>query len=243
MSATLHCIAIVRMSALLAALATFAASAGEVPRFSQLKPGGALTAPFRILTLPKIAANQFALVDEAGTTVLKIDSNNSAGSVGVPLTTTRAGATTLAWRWKVSRMLERADLDHKSGDDYAARLYVFFDVPLESLSFLDRSKIRLARMVAGDDVPTAAICYIWDNKHRIGHSAWSPYSNRVRKIVLQSGPEFVGTWKSEARDVAADFRAAFGFDMPAVTGIALGNDTDNTDDRVTTWFGDVEFRK
>jgi hypothetical protein len=179
--------------------------------------------------------------------VLRVDSDNSAGSIGIPLTVPRStgaaggGNATLQWRWKVSRILEHADMDHKLGDDYPARVYVFFDVPLESLSFVDRSKIRISRMVAGAEVPTAALCYVWDNKHRIGHTAWSPYTDRVRKIVLQSGPARIGQWMSESRDVAADFREAFGFEAPAVTGVAVGNDSDNTDDRVTTWFDDVSF--
>jgi hypothetical protein len=47
---------------------------------------------------------------------------------------------------------------------------------------------------------------------------------------------------SESRDVAADFREAFGIEAPAVTGVALGNDSDDTKERVTTWFGDISFR-
>ena len=131
----------------------------------------------------------------------------------------------------------------KSGDDFAGRVYVFFDVPLESLSFVERSKILIARTIAGADVPTAAICYVWDNTQAIGHTQWSPYTNRVRKIVLQTGASQLNKWMGESRDVAADFKAAFGVDAPAVTGVAVGNDTDNTNDAVTTWFGDVKFRK
>ena len=119
----------------------------------------------------------------------------------------------------------------------------FFDVPLDSLSFVERSKIRLARAVAGADVPTAALCYVWDNTHPVGHTQWSPYTNRVRIMVLQTGGANINKWMKESRDVAADFKAAFGFDAPAVTGVAVGNDTDNTDDNVTTWFGDVKFIK
>jgi hypothetical protein len=48
---------------------------------------------------------------------------------------------------------------------------------------------------------------------------------------------------TESRDVYADFRDAFGFDAPAVTSIAVGSDSDNTNERVTTWFGDISFRK
>ena len=116
-------------------------------------------------------------------------------------------------------------------------------MPLESLSLVDRTKIKLARSIAGVDVPTAALCYVWDNKHRVGYTAWSPYTRQLRKVVLQSGPDAIGQWRLESRDVAADFRQAFGFEAPAVTGVSVGNDTDNTDDRVTSWFGDIGFRK
>ena len=227
-----------------AADAVKAEQASATFAFSSLSAGQALPTRFRIVTIPQIAVNRFSLIADDGKTVLRIDSNNSAGSVALPLVASPGtGNTMLAWRWKVSRVLEKADMDSKLGDDYSARLYVFFDVPMASLSFVDRSKIRLARMVAGADVPTAALCYVWDNKHRIGHTAWSPYTDRVRMIVLQNGPTHLNEWMLESRDVAADFREAFGFDAPAVTGVAVGNDTDNTDDKVTTWFGDVGFRK
>jgi hypothetical protein len=203
-----------------------------------------LPATLRVINIPKIASNRFSLVADNDKTVLRVESSQSAGSIGLSLAAPKAsGGTTLEWRWKINRVLEKAEMGDKRGDDYAARVYVFFDVPLDSLSFVERSKIRIARMVAGADVPTAALCYVWDNKHLIGHSAWSPYTNRLRMIVLQSGPSHLGQWVIEARDVAADFRAAFGIDAPAVTGVAAGNDTDNTGERVTTWFGDIGFRK
>jgi hypothetical protein len=211
--------------------------------FSGLAPGQALPATLRTINIPKIASNRFSLVAENDKTVLRVDSIQSAGSIGLPIAASRVSGTTLEWRWKVNRVLDKAEMGDKRGDDYAARVYVFFDVPLDSLSFVERTKIRVARMVAGADVPTAALCYVWDNKHLIGHTAWSPYTNRLRMIVLQSGAPHLGQWVIEARDVAADFREAFGIDAPAVTGVAVGNDTDNTGERVTTWFGDIGFRK
>ena len=175
---------------------------------------------------------------------MRVDSENSAGSLGLPLTTPAGAANvSLEWRWKVNRMLDKADMRAREGDDFAARVYVFFDVSMDSLSFADRTKLRLARMIAGPDVPTAALCYVWDNTHRIGHTQWSPYTNRARMIVLQSGTSNIEKWITESRDIAADFRDAFGFDAPAVTGVAVGNDTDNTGEHVTTWYGDVSLRK
>jgi hypothetical protein len=227
-------------------LGTLAWGAEPPPLFSSLMAGQALPKEFRVIAPPKVAHNNFLLASDAGQTVLQIESSNSAGSLGMALTAPASGAgaanRVLHWRWKVNRILDTADMQEKSADDHAARVYVFFDVPLASLSFVDRNTIKLARMLMGSDVPTAALCYVWDNRHRIGYSAWSPYTQRVRKIVLQSGSAHAGQWMSEARDVAADFREAFGFDAPAVTGVAVGNDTDNTDESVTSWFGDISFR-
>ncbi len=221
---------------------SLAAPAQDV--FSKLSPGQAMPKDFRVVNYPNVKANQFALVTDGGKTVLKVDSNNSAGSMAVPVALLGGQTgTTLQWRWKVDRLLDKADMDEKMADDHSARLYVFFDVPLESLSFVDRNRIRLARSISGVDVPTAALCYVWDNKHRVGYTASSPFTKQLRKIVLQSGPDSVGQWRMEARDVAADFKQAFGFDAPAILGISVGNDTDNTDDRVTAWFGDVGFKK
>lgn len=239
-----------RLSLVMLLLCSMVAWSGQVPpAISSLSPGQALPKQFRVVTLPKIAKNSFSLVVDEGRTVLRVDSDNSAGSLDIPLTAPAADAAgasnkaLLEWRWKVSRLLDKADMEDKLEDDHSARVYVFFDVPLASLSFADRSKIKIARMVAGIDVPTAALCYVWDNKHRVGFKAWSPYTQRLRKIVLQSGPGHLGEWMSESRDVYADFREAFGFDAPAVTSIAIGNDSDNTNDRVTTWFGDIGFRQ
>lgn len=232
------------LPAILSVILVNAASAdAPLAAFSSLSPGQPLPPQFRVVTLPKLAVNQFSLVSDEGKTVLKVESAKSAGSLGLPLTAPAAKGTTLDWHWKINRMLEKSDMRTKPGDDFAARVYVFFDVPLEALPFMERAKIRLARSFAGADVPTAALCYVWDNSQAPGHTAWSPYTDRVRMIVLQSGAVNVNKWMSESRDIHADFRAAFGFDAPAVTGVAVGNDTDNSDEHVTTWYGDVVLRQ
>jgi Protein of unknown function (DUF3047) len=226
------------------ALASGALAADALP-FSAQKPGIPVAEHYRLIGIPKIAQNAFSLVEDEGRTVLKVDSHSSASTVGLPLTATRETGTALQWRWKVSRTLDAANPRIKSGDDFAARVYVFFDVPLDSLSFADRAKNWLARVMTGMDVPTAAICYVWDHREAMGASFWSPYTQRVRMVVLRNESSGANAWHSERRDLAADFKSAFGIDlgtsMPRATGVAVGSDTDNTAGRVTTWFGDVAF--
>jgi hypothetical protein len=100
-------------------------------------------------------------------------------------------------------------------------------------------KLSLAGRTLGHEMPTAALCYVWDNRHPVGTMAPNAYSDLVRVIVLQSGDAHAGTWQLQQRDLAADFRAAFGRPAPRITGIALASDTDNTRGHVKAWFGDL----
>jgi hypothetical protein len=235
----------VRAAAVLAALLVAAAhpAAADPAPFSHARPGAPLPSGWRPLALPRVAAPEVALVDDAGVTVLRSRAAAAAGTIAHDLDADPAARPTLAWRWKVDRVLRRANLAEKGGDDFAARVYVFFDVPVESLPLGARLKAALARAVWGEKLPTAAICYVWDNRHAPGTSAWNPYTDRVRTVVLRS--DSPGAWAEESRDLAADFRAAFGAQWPGpaprVTGIAIGNDTDQTGETATAWFGDFRL--
>jgi hypothetical protein len=228
---------------LFAAVVALAAPGTQIAPFSQARPGKELPAGWRMLTIPKIAPTEIALVEDGGATVLRSHARAAAGTVAFALDASPAARPMLSWRWKVDRVVERANLAQKAGDDFAARVYVFFDVPVEALPIGARLKSVLARAVWGETLPTAALCYVWDNRHAPGTQGWNPYTDRVRTVVLRSGAP--GNWAAEARDLDADFRAAFGSqwsrETPRVTGIAIGNDTDQTGESATAWFGDFNL--
>ena len=170
------------------------------------------------------------LIRDGDVTVLHIDANRGAGGIAhalkLPLD------QLLRWRWKVDRSVANANLEKKRGDDFAVRVYVFFDVPASALSFGERIKLRMARAVIGHALPRAALCYVWDNTHPVGTIAPNAYYGVVRTIVLQSGNADAGQWQNERRDVDADFRAAFSRPAPQITGVAVASDTDNTKEHV-----------
>src|SRR5512142_2106361 len=164
-----------------------AADAPALVPFSASAPGAALPAPWRILVPPRAQAPEFALVADAGTTVLRVRSQAAAGTAAQSLAVDLGRRPVLAWRWKVDRVVGAADLATKRGDDFAARVYVFFDVPASELALAARVKLALARLLYGESLPSAAICYVWDNRHARGTSVWSAFTDRVRVVVLESG--------------------------------------------------------
>jgi hypothetical protein len=84
---------------------------------------------------------------------------------------------------------------------------------------------------------------VWDARLPPGTVLASPYTPRVRIIVVDSGPEQVGRWRAVERDLEADFRTAFGEGAPPLTGVAIAVDTDNTGERASAWFGDIVLKK
>ena len=216
-----------------------------IAAFSTAASGAALPSGWRRIAIPGVKRNEFALVAEDGRTVLRVRSESAAGSAAHDLAADPGATPVLAWRWKVERALDRAAWGTKEGDDFAARIYVTFDLPLDRLPLAERAKIRLGRALFGSDLPAAALCYVWASREPVGTSGWNPYADRVRMIVVESGNARAGQWVAESRDVEADFRAAFGGQwkgpVPRVSGVLLSSDTDQTNESVTAWFGDLRL--
>lgn len=223
----------------------------QPPKFSALPIGATSSsiAGWRTVQIPKQISTQYkivadpdsALPSDAQAAVLQADSTSAAASLLAQLDVDPKRTPILQWRWRTATMLKNGDVMTKAGDDYPLRVYVVFDVPLESLSFGARTKIRFARSLFGADVPVAALCYVWDAKQPVGTTVWNAYTDRLRMVVLQSGAAKQNQWVSEHRDVAADFKAAFGFDAPKITAVLVGADTDNTKEATRSWFGDLSF--
>lgn len=211
--------------------------------FSALVPGTALPPTYRHYTFAgQVRPTEYALVEDEGRTVLRAVARGSASGVLRELRVDLRTHPVLRWRWKVLRTLERSDLSSRSGDDFAARLYVTFEMDPERLSASERMQLRLARLIYGPDVPAAALCYVWDSRAAAGTLAPSAYTDRVRLVVVDSGGADLGRWMVRERNVAADFRRAFGGEAPAVNAVIVSTDTDNTGEVAESLYGDVEFR-
>lgn len=231
---------------LLGALALLPAAPGSaaervVGDFSSAPPGSGLPSGWRVAKPPGVKATRFSLTRLDGSTVLRMDAENAGASLYRPFRVDPETTPVLSWRWRIANQIPGANLRTKQGDDLPARLYVMFDYPLDKLSFIERNKIRLARAVAGDMVPAAALCYVWDGKLPAGTNLWNAYTDRVRMIVAESGSNKLNQWVNERHNVAEDFRKAFGEKPPPISGIAIAADTDQTGERVRAWFGDIRF--
>jgi hypothetical protein len=187
---------------------------------------------------------RFSVVQRDGRHVLQVDADKSYGNFVREFERWVTPAATLSWSWRADRLPTGADLRQRSGDDAGAKLCVFFDVPLDKVSLFERTRLRLARVLTGEAVPPQALCYVWDSSNppiATGSVVPNAFTTLMKWVVLQSGDARKGQWVSERRNLAEDYRRAFGEDLPPITGIAIGADTDNTQSTSLAYFGDVSL--
>jgi len=214
----------------------------DAMRFSAMKAGEPLPGDLRAWAFAGgTRPTRFALVADGGTVVLRADAEASASGIAREMVVDSRTHPILEWRWKAMRLVERGDLNAKAGDDYAARVYVTFDLDSARLPAGDRMKLAMARLVHGDKVPSAALCYVWDRNAARDTFAANAYTDRVRMIVAESGAGRVGQWVGIRRNVREDYRRAFGEEPPAISGVIVSSDTDNTGESIVAYYGDLSF--
>jgi hypothetical protein len=158
-----------------------------------------------------------------------------------PISVDLAETPVLCWRWYVDAPVAKADMTRKAGDDYAARVYIAFDMPDNVLSGSTKLKLKIARSMFGRSVPDAAVVYVWDNKHPVGTARRSAYTDRSQLIVADSGSARAGTWVTKRADVASDFGRAFGNKPGKPIQLAVASDGDNTKSKGRAAFADIHF--
>lgn len=226
-------------------LAPVASAAGDaaIPNFSDAPLGSAAPAGWVFSSLPGKTPTAFSVVDLDGSHVLKVQADDSYGYLVHKMNLAVGQGARISWRWRVDRLVEGSNLKTKEGEDSPAKVCVFFAFDADNLSFGDRAKLALGRASTGEDLPAEALCYAWGDKVAAGTTVRSAFTDRIRFIVLQSGNARRGQWVTQQRDLAADYLRVFGDEaqgkVPAVSGIAVGADADNTHAHGLSYFGDV----
>lgn len=147
----------------------------------------------------------------------------------------------VSFSWKVSSLLDQADVRDSETEDAAVRVLLAFDGDSARLSQRNRLMFDLMQSLSGETPPFATLMYVWDGRAEVDSLVINQRSDRVRKIVLESGPQHLGQWRSYVRDIRADYRRAFGEDPGALIGVAVMTDGDNTQARAEAWYGEISF--
>lgn len=168
---------------------------------------------------------EYRLIDLEGSKTLQAFSNDSASGLYKEQLIDLHKTPFMNWRWRIENRLGNINEQEKSGDDYAAHVYV---VITGGLSYLNAK----------------AINYVWAStspKGRIWPNAFA--GDRITMIALRSADDQTGVWHTEKRNILADLKQQFGEDIQYIDAVAVMTDTDNAQGKATAYYGDIYFSK
>ena len=168
---------------------------------------------------------KYQIINFAGTRVLKAESTDNASGLFKEQRIDLQRTPFLNWSWRIENRLGNINEQAKSGDDYAARVYVIVS---GGLTFWR----------------TKAINYVWAStspKGKIWPNAFA--GNHAMMIALRSSSDQANTWYTEKRNILADLKQQFGEKLRYIDAVAIMTDTDNAHGKVTAYYGDIYFSK
>ncbi|MBB4844753.1 hypothetical protein HNP55_003297 [Paucibacter oligotrophus] len=191
--------------------------------------------------LPGKQSTRYEVQQRAGRACVLAQANESASLWRRGMNLPAEQVASLQFDWWIGAFSKAASVVEADTDDAPARLLIGFDGDASKLSMRNRLQFDLVRTLTGESPPYALLMYVWDANAPVDTLVTSTRSDRIRKIVLGSGPRDPAHqgWASFKRDLLADFTRAFGETPGPVISMALMTDGDNTRSRSDACYGDI----
>ena len=192
--------------------------------------------------LPGKQNTQYALVKLKDHSMLQANADASASMLRKTLNVAPDQLNALSFSWQVPQLIANADMALRDQDDSPVRLVLAFEGDRSQFNAKNAMLNELTQAITGQPMPYATLMYVWCNKRPVGTVIHNPRTDRIRKIVVESGSANLNQWLTYERNIKADFEKAFGEAPGALVGIGLMTDTDNTRSKTLAWYGPIQLK-
>lgn len=189
--------------------------------------------------LPGKRPSQFRYVRKDGRDAMAATSQSSASMLRKEVRIEPAELAAVRFSWKVPELIAQADMALREADDSPVRVVLMFEGDRSKFSPKNAMLSELARALTGEELPYATLMYVWCNTRPAGSVILNPRTDRIRKLVVESGAGKLHQWVDYERNIRADYKAAFGEEPGALVGIGIMTDSDNTRSQTKSWYGPV----
>jgi Protein of unknown function (DUF3047) len=218
-----------------------AVTGAELPLASEPEVAAAPERDWHPYTLPGKRETVYRFTRKDGRRVIEARADGSASMLRRKLDMPAESLAELSWSWWVDAPLADADLADADRTDAPASVMLAFDGDKARLPARARLMFDLARALTGEEPPYATLVYTWSTQAPPETVVRNPRSDRIRKIVVDSGSSQAKQWREHRRNVVADYQKAFGEPPGRLIGVAVFTDADNTRSKARAWYGPINF--
>ena len=245
MAATAECGAPVRrwlanglLTVCIGALLAACESAQVVPQAQADPPS---PTEWQAFDLPTKRPTRYVHITLDGRPVIQADADHAVSLYRRRVRVEPVDLGSLTFSWMVPQLMPSADLSRQELEDAPVRLVLAFDGDLDKLSAKDQMLFDLMGWITGETPPYATLMYVWDTRAPLESVIQAGRTDRIRKLVVDSGTAQTSIWRFHERDIASDFKRAFGEAPGALLSVALMTDSDNTRSAVRAYYGEVKL--
>ena len=194
-----------------------------------------------LVKIPGKVPTQYSVVRLSNRRSLMASASSSASMLRKDLRIEPEQLNALNFSWQIQKLIEGADMAHRDYDDSPVRLVLAFDGDRSQFSPKNAMLSELTHALSGRPMPYATLMYVWCNQRPVDSVIQNPRTDRIRKIVVESGAGRLNQWISYERNIRADYEKAFGEPPGALIGIGLMTDSDNTRSQAQAWYGPIQL--
>ena len=191
--------------------------------------------------IPGKLATEYSLVRVNNRNKLKANAQASASMLRQDVHIEPERLNALSFSWQIQKLIADADMAQREREDSPVRLVLAFDGDRSQFSPQNAMLSELSHALSGKLMPYATLMYVWCNHRPVNSVIHNPRTDRIRRMVIESGPQRVNQWISYERNIRADYEKAFGEPPGALIGIAIMTDTDNTRSHAQAWYGPISL--
>lgn len=190
---------------------------------------------------PGKQATQYEFAQKDLRSVVAVTAKSSASMLRQNVRVEPSKLAKIQFSWQIPDLIATADLADRDLSDSPVRIVLAFEGDRSLFSTKNAMLSELSRALTGEPMPYATLMYVWCNKRAPGSVIFSPRTDRIRDIVVESGAKNLSRWLEYERDIRADFEKAFGEAPGALIGIGIMTDSDNTGTITHAWYGPVKL--
>ena len=165
---------------------------------------------------------KYTFIEENQKYFLQASSMQSASALYKKIKVDPESTPYLNWSWRIDQPLPTLNELKKTGDDFAARVYVVFKTGFTPLS-------------------ARAINYVWASQEPEKASWQNPFTNKAIMIPLRTNTDAPNAWQYEKVNIKEDLLKHFGVLPKFIKGVAIMTDSDNSMNVAKASYGDIYF--
>lgn len=147
----------------------------------------------------------------------------------------------LRFSWNVPNAGAGANLALPQLEDVPVRVVLAFEGDRSRLSMKNAMLSELSRLLTGEEMPFATLVYSWSRVNQPGEVVVNDRTDRIRKIVVDSGDHGYNEWRGYERDIRADYRQAFGEDPGALLSVAVFTEGERNEGQLQAFYGPLKL--